>query len=112
MSSFDPELEELGALGATQQPKGAYSLGSPSVLHVETRRSQSGEPLHGRCRAPYSPPAQLARVRNTPRLALAKETQLTQARSAPQLALMLVTQLARVRILRNWRRQKKHGGCG
>ena len=95
-----PELEVLGALGVTQQPKGAFSLGSPFVLTI-SKNSQDPEkkttpwyctppPPPRRCpaqrRASNSPPAQLVRMRNHPRLALAKKRQLAQVRKTPQLA--------------------------
>ena len=38
-----PELELLGALGVTQQPKGAFSLGSPFVLHHIEKNSHDPE---------------------------------------------------------------------
>ena len=62
-----PEQEELGALGVTQQLKGAHFLGSPSVvlLFEKLAGARASEPLHGRRGAPYSPSAQLVRVRKS-----------------------------------------------
>ena len=106
-----PELEDLGARGVTQQPKGAFSLGWIAICSPpcrETRRTQSSRPHHGNCtrppphqclarrRASNSPQAQLVRMRNHPQLALAKKAQLAQVRDTPQLALAKETPRARV----------------